>query len=773
LPAASPADASPADASQGADIHTALGLDDAGAPRRFGKKHLAILACLALVVALGTVVYGRFFSTAPKPALPEVALPAPPAPAEEHAAPAAPAAPEPAEFQSASWTLAEQASGAGRDADALRLYGNLLCEADKNPVNRRLGGLMRFRSGRCLVNLNRTREARQMFMEAADCGSPLVRAMACYDMAALDVAEGQPMPARMRAYQAIASLGDAGARPRIEMQCEFLVAQALTNKAFSFSNPETPRPWNVPSGVDPFAGLSEADLRKALDEGAARQASTLLGPMLERKKGSRGMHLWVAASCGAPLEDVTSRIVAESGLDVRWENVGEPARRRPVVLSIEGVNGQRLIEVVCGAAGLVTRFTGKEAVVSDPQSYTSTADLKDLVVRESISLWRRFFMRSSDAPSLASGHFALALLHELASDGAAAMAEYQIIAREYPLNTLAPLARLRAATIRIDLRDFKGAREALLDLLNHYPDYPASDEVYLRLGQATMEAGNLDEAAATFKKLFFLELSPASRAGSAFGAAQCYFRKGLFDDAATWLAHRLELPRSPATDANLAEVYGLLARTEAARHRLREAVQAYKQALACMSRDGRQVEMLLELVKTLLQQEDYVAAYGVLERLRPQNVTPAQADEILLAKAQVLHAMTLSDQAVMLMKSRLASASSPETAARMTILLAQGLADSGDIEGARTRLGDLVPRLEAGPLAHRATVALAQVCLRGGRNTQAISLCRDLLKSSCSDEVRREARDILGRAYRLEKDYEQAVIVLSEAEPQAQGGAKP
>jgi tetratricopeptide (TPR) repeat protein len=216
-----------------------------------------------------------------------------------------------------------------------------------------------------------------------------------------------------------------------------------------------------------------------------------------------------------------------------------------------------------------------------------------------------------------------------------------------------------------------------------------------------------------------------------------------------------------------------LARTEAARHRLREAVQAYKQALACMSRDGRQVEMLLELVKTLLQQEDYVAAYGVLERLRPQNVTPAQADEILLAKAQVLHAMTLSDQAVMLMKSRLASASSPETAARMTILLAQGLADSGDIEGARTRLGDLVPRLEAGPLAHRATVALAQVCLRGGRNTQAISLCRDLLKSSCSDEVRREARDILGRAYRLEKDYEQAVIVLSEAEPQAQGGAKP
>jgi tetratricopeptide (TPR) repeat protein len=765
-------------ASTRADVNAALGLNVAGeaAPRRLlRKRRLAVLAAVALVAAAGMFAYGRYRSAqlpCPTPDAPTSTLLEP---APQPAAPAATAAAEPTESQVASWPMAEQAYGAARYAEALNLYGNLLRESEKNPVNRRIGGLIRLRSGLCLVRLNRTREARQMFLEALECGSPLVRAMACYNMGSLDVADGQPLPARMRAYQGTALLGEAGSRPWIETQFEFLAAQSLTNKALSFSGATTPRPWNVPPAADPFTGLNEADLRKVLDDGAARQASTLLGPMLQRKAGNRGMHLWTAVSCGSSLEDVILRVVAESGLDVRWENVNAAARRRPVVLSIDGVNDNRLIEIICGAAGLVARFTGQEAIVSDPQSQDSTATLKDLVVRESISLWRRFFMRASDAPSLASGHFAMALLQELAGDGASAMAEYQVIAREYPLNSLAPLARQRAATIRIDLRDYTGAREALLDLLNHYPDCQASDEVYLRLGQATMEAGGLDEAAATFKKLFFLDLSPASKAGAALGAAKCYFRKGQYDDAAAWLAHRIEIQRSPVTDGDLAETYGLLARTEAARHRLPEAVQAYKHALTFMPRDDRQVEMLLELVKILVRQEDFVAAHGILERLRPQTVSPAQADEILLAKADVLYAMGLSDQTVSLLKSRLPSASSPDVSARMTILLAQAMADGGDVDGARARLGDLAARLEPGPLAHRATIVLAQICMRCGRNAQAIALCRDLLllKSSCAEEVRRSARDILGRAYRLEKDYERAVAVLSEAEPSPQGAAKP
>jgi tetratricopeptide (TPR) repeat protein len=234
------------------------------------------------------------------------------------------------------------------------------------------------------------------------------------------------------------------------------------------------------------------------------------------------------------------------------------------------------------------------------------------------------------------------------------------------------------------------------------------------------------------------------------------------------------LPRSPATDGDLAEAYSLLARTEAARRRLPEAIQAYKRALSFMPQGDQQVEMLLEMARILVEKEDFVAAHGVLDRLRPQNLSPSQADEILLAKVQVLLAMKLSEQAVSLLQSRLPSVSSPEAGARMTILLAQGMVEVGDVNGARAKLADLVPRLEDGPLAHRAAVELAGICLRGGRNVQAITLCRDLLKSSsCSEDIRQSARDILSRAYRLEKDYEQAIVVLSEAELPPKGGAKP
>ncbi|MCX5684037.1 MAG: tetratricopeptide repeat protein [Planctomycetota bacterium] len=774
------AGAVPLPGSAGADNHAALGLgaDPAKPPPRLRKKHLVVLAGLALAVAAGTFIYGRVHrgpASRPEAEPTEMASNTLVEPPAQAAAPAAQDATPRPESRGASWPLAEQAYEATHYGEAYSLYGTLLRESDKNPVNRRVGGLLRLRSGRCLVYLNRAREARPLLLEAAECGSPIVRAMACYELGNLDVAEGQPMTARIRAYQGMASLGDTGPKPRLEMQLEFLAAQALTSKALSFASAGAPRSWNrvVAATVDPFSGLNEVELKKVLDEGSARQASTLLGPVLQRKAGGRGMHLWTAVSCGATLEDVSGRIVSESGLDVRWENVSETARRRPVVLSLDGVNDNRLIEIICGAAGLVARFTGKEAVISDPQAYTSMADLKDLSVRESISLWRRFFMRSSDTPSLASGHFAMAQLQELANDGAAAMAEYQIIAREYPMNALAPVARQRAAVILIDLRDYKGAREALLDLLNHYPDFASSDEVYLRLGQATMEAGNLDEAAATFKKLFFMDSPPASKAGASLGAAKAYFRKGQYEDTAAWLAHRLELPRSPATDGDMAEVYSLLARTEAARRRLPEAVQAYKHALAFIPRDDRQVEVLLELVAILTKQEDFVAAYGILDKLKPQNLGPVQADEILLAKADVLHSMGLPDQTVGMLKARIPSASSPEAAARMTILMARALADSGDLDGARARLTDLLPRIEAGPVAHRAAIELAKICLRGGRNPQAITLCKDLLKSSCSEDIRQSARDALSRAYRLEKDYERAVVVLSEAEPPAKGADKP
>jgi tetratricopeptide (TPR) repeat protein len=738
---------------------------------------------LVIVLGVGTVLYRMLVCESESPeasqvaagiAEPQASVSGPAPKTAQAPAPGAEAAPQ----EGFSWDQAEQAYAARRWDDALRLYAGLLARCETSAANTHVSDFLRLRIAACHKHLDRPRPARQLLLEAADSGSPIVRAAACRELALADAAEGQPLQARMRAYQAIAVLGAVAGQSALQGDCEFAVAQAMTQRTRAFFNNTASLPRCPADETDPFKGLPDADLRRLLDEGSDRLAAAALSPQVRRMTGDGAAYRWAAVACGAPLEEFLGRLVAQSGMSIRWQSVDAAARRRPVILCLSDSTDQRLVEVACAAAGLVARFTGTEAVIHDPSACTSVNEQQDLLVREAISTWRRFFLRASDDNRLACGRFSLAALYEQAGDSGAAMTEYRIIAERFPSDRLAPVARLRIATLRLDLRDYPGARQELLDLLNRYPDCPSSDEVYLRLGQATMEAGRLDEAIQTFKKLYFLDLSLASQAGASLGAAQCHFRKGQYNDAAVWLMHRIDLARAPE-DPSLAEPYGLLAKTEAARGRFSHAVQAYKRALACAQQAKEpadaawRVEMLLELAHTLLRQEDFVSALGILESLSPKDAAPKQADEILLAKAEILREMRLPERALALLRCGIVSASSPQTGSRMTVELARCLADSDDLEGARQVLADAVPKMEAGPLARGAAVDLAELCLKTGRNDQAAGVCREVLKAQCSDDIRRRAQNLLAAAYAREKDYERAAMALSGKVPDEQGARKP
>jgi tetratricopeptide (TPR) repeat protein len=713
-----------------------------------------------------------------RPAAHAVSAPSPAPEAPEAAtapAPAAAPAPAPSDAprQGFSWPAAEQARKALRYSEALAHYRGLLEQSEKNPGNRRTSGLLHLRVGACLEGLNRLQEARKEFAEAADSSSPIVRAAACYETARMDVSENQYMMGRLRAYQALACLGPIGTRSPLATNSEYLAAHAVTYRALSFYGNDLPKTRHLPPAVDPFGGLSETQLQSVVGEGADRLSAAVLGPQIQSKDGPAGAHLWTAVCAGAPIGDVLSRLATAAGFEIRWEGVDAAARSRPVVLNLSGAGEQQLTEIACGSVGLMARFTGAETVIFDPAACASTSVPRDLAVREAVSLWRRFFLKATDNGQLAAGHFTLAVLYERTGDSGAAMAEFRMVASRYPTDALAPLSLLREASVKIDLRDYSGAREELLDLLNRYPDCPASDEVYLRLGQATIESGHEDEAIATFKKLYFMDLSLASKAGASLGAGKGCFRKKQYDEAAGWLTRRVALVRSPDVDRDLPEAYGLLAKTEAARGHLPAAVSAYKQALAIAPRDSWRAEMLLDLVHILVQQEDFVGAMALLEGLSPKEAAPPQADEILLARAEILAAMRLPEQAMSLLRRALPACSSPETHARMTLQLARAMVDCGDANLARETLCELLPKMEPGALAHRTALDLAEVCVRSEHNAQAITVCRELLKSPCSEEVRRSARAILGRAYVREKDYQRAAMALSGMPLDARGAAKP
>lgn len=768
-PAAVPAPA-PSAAESAALLGSLAGLPT---PRSRLKPALLVAGAVAGLTG-GIAIYFAANNAGQPPAAPPAAAQPAPTPA---APPAPPAAAEPPIAEAPlrpglSWDAAEQAYAAPDYAKAHVAFSELLKASLKSTATSRISDFLRLRIAQCLRNLHHGAESRRAFQEAAAGTSSLVRSVACYELARMDAIEGQPLAARTRAYQALANLVTPSRRSAFETDAEFLVAYALTCKAATVLGGDPPSPTPDLGEVDLFRNLNEKELRRLLEEGADAQAAALLGPRVLRRKAAGGAGPWAAISCGGPLEDLVARVSAEAAMEVRWKDVDPAARRRPVVMNVEGASAQRILEVACGAAGLVARFTGAEAVISDPATCPSATDSRGLLAGEAVSVWRRFLLHTPQDPRLAYGHFALAVLQHRTGDAGGAMAEYRLVAQSYPTDRLAPQARLRIARIKIDLKDSIGACEELLDLLNHYPDCPALDEVYLGLGRAAFEAGRLEEAFITFKKLYFLDLSAVSRAGSSLGAGRCALLQGLHEEAARWLGRRLELPRSAEGDADLPEAYALLAQAEASRDRLPQAVQAYRESLKLTPKSEVRADIVIELARILAQQEDFVGALSVLERLGPKEATPEQADEVLLTKVNILRRMHLPERARDLLIRGVPLAGSPAMRTRLTLELARATADAGDLRGAHQTLSDLLPKIEAGPEAHQAALELAELALGIANPAQAATVCNELLKSPCSETVRRKAQGILSRAFAQQKDYDRAAMALTgTADRQAE--AKP
>jgi hypothetical protein len=77
-----------------------------------------------------------------------------------------------------------------------------------------------------------------------------------------------------------------------------------------------------------------------------------------------------------------------------------------------------------------------------------------------------------------------------------------------------------------------------------------------------------------------------------------------------------------------------------------------------------------------------------------------------------------------------------------------------------------------GPLAHEIAVTLAEVCLKLGQDSQAQSVCLQILNLNPSAQIKQEVLNILATAYNRQKNYDKAALALSgqwnEAETQSE-----
>ncbi len=678
----------------------------------------------------------------------------------------------PEDVKNVSWQKARSAFAKKDYTVALAQYFPLSDLAKKAPGGELMYDFFQLRIGQCFMHLGRASRAEKYLVNASLSESPAVRGAADYRLAALEEQKGRHLQARMKACQAASSfaalLSDCSAA---QADCDFLIARVLTRKTLSFYGMDHLIPWSDTQWSDPFAGLDEPDLRKLLGEAVSESDQAMLGPKVQRVSDKSPITRWTASCLQTSIADFLSCFASQVHIDLHWVLVDKPVRNRPVSLHFRRVTSHRLCELAAGSAGLVARFTGKAIIVHNPLACRSMNQQRDLLMSESISVWRRLFLRMPQDKRIAEGYFAVAVLYEHAGNTIDAINEYQLIARRFNEMRIAPPSLLRSANLRMGLRDYTGARANLTSLLDSYPDCKESGDAYAALGEATMKSGLPDKALRIFKKLYFLDLSASSRAFACFGMGKCLYQKGDYKEAVEWINRYIGLS-AKAGKKDLPEAYLLLGKSYAAAGAASRAVRAFHLALSARPGSAERMETLIELAHAYRDSGDFTKAIVTLRKIDKDVRGQRQNRRILSLTAQCYRAMGLSEKAASFLRGNITSVRDSRLRAQLGVELAQCYYDAEQFSEAYDTLTDTLEVLPPGASAHKAACRLAEICLKTGKPDQAVTLTRGVLNSSASQQCRKRAQKLLADAYLAKREYENVARTLSKT-PTTQPGAKP
>lgn len=661
--------------------------------------------------------------------------------------------------ESISWEQTGRLFGTQKYDKAFAAYDVLLRRSRQIPANRILADYFLLRMGQCLSRLGKQAEAREELAEVTQSRSPIVRALAWYEFAQLDLAERRYISARSKAYHAIAAMGAMDRPLAMEADCAFLIARTLTEKVRCFQTTKSLVRWPADQAKDPFAKLDKAQIREYLQEGVGLWTPSL-DPSVAIRAQQNQAGRWRVNCSQVAIEDLINQFGFQAGKDVKWISAKGPVLRRSVNFYFRSVSSQKLSEVAAGMAGLIGRFTLHEIRMYDPRNAASTLAQRDLLTREAISAWRLFFLRHSTDPRIPDGQFALAAINEWSGAKIDAIHEYELLARRFKRSNVAPRALLRSAKIKIGMMNYAKARKDLIDLLDLYPDHPGVDNVYLMLAQVNETAGHFDEAIRSYEHLYFRNLSTASREAASMGAGRCYARKDDHANATKWLARYAALIQEPNPQGYV-DAYFLMARSEVARGNYEMAVQAYRRGLVGRPPLETRIPALLELVSVHCKQENFIAAIGVLNHLGRENLTDAQQCRKAVLTAEVLRSLGLAEKARSVLKRQLSAVDTPPLRAMVGLELTQCHMDVEDYDSAQRILTEILPTLEDGRTLWLAEVLLAEVCLKMSEPDQAIRIAQKVRVSTAPADLQRWAAKVLGEAHLRKKEYEKAALAFS------------
>ncbi len=666
---------------------------------------------------------------------------------------------------------------------AYAAYNQLYDNLSINPEDESLRDFLQLRAALCEQRLGETEQAEGGLRNVSQSRSPVVNIIANYQLCLLEMQKKQYFKAYTNAYQTLA-LTDVVTFDRewalsLQKTCNFLVAESITRNVLSLYDADKDLPdelWTITIEPEPFINLNETELRAFLNSGSEQLAKSTLSPQIEKIDQRGTISRWSVSCAGASIEELLARFAANTNLDIKWaansksasQETRELARKKSVYLYMSGTTPQQFAETAAGCAGLLAKVDDQTSASSaeskiinvlDPVNITSLSEQKTLFSQEAISLWQRYLLMFHGDERSANAHFALGLLQGVNGQTAEAVAEFKLVANRFYQSPLSPFALLNSSRIKTNLRDYDGARQDLLELVQQHPDTPFAGQAHLYLADATMKNNLYDEAQRIYMKVYNLGFSPELQTTAACGVAKCLYEKKDYPAAEQWLSKYIGMAKDRKS-RDVYEAYFLLGKINMALGKPQEACQALQYTLSAEHSPQEYAYIASTLAGAYIEQERFVEALELLSGIASWQLSQEDAVDVLILQNKVVRQMGLIDSAITTLNDRGEYISDAPLRAKISFELAHCYIAKGDFELAQKSLTEVLVLAEPGLLADQAKVMLADVYLKLGENSQAVSICSQILESQTSAQIKQKAAELMACAHAQEKDYDKAALAL-------------
>lgn len=628
---------------------------------------------------------------------------------------------------------------------------------------RLLTAYLQFKMGLCYLRLNNQMEAMTLLNAAISGPSPTVAALATYNSAIIEIRAERFAVARTRLYNCLGLLGalPEGLPELLERECTFLLAQATVGRYLQVLDQKADLPgdlWSRPSLDDPAADMSYEDLISFVSSGKDLFPSATLVRQSQQLSDNAPSR-WTIAAKNTGVFEVLSSLGARASFSMKWDTSDADKLRR-VSLRLIDKSPDSAAEIVAGCAGLMASVRSGVPTIINPESIMSREQQRKLYSAEALLLLNRFILLYTKDDSVASAYFAMGVVHEYTGAAAAAIADYKLLTGRHASSHLVPYALWSSSRMKVSLRDADGAKEDLQQLIELNPDHAIYAKASFRLGELLMTDGMYREANRLFRKVYTMSPSGEYQTCAALAAARCSYE--LKDDpgAAEWFSTYIQVETN--TEApQLYEAAMSLGMSLRRMGKLPQSVEALKFAMARELSTEQKTRAAIELARTEMAGQCYIKALAALQNL---PVTPNLTDdemEVLLLTCQINHEIGMPERAAMALQNAIDRAYSKERAASLAIPLARAFVEMGKDRDAADVLTKMLASIRASDTANQICCELAEINLRLGHNSEAISLCKGLIAARPSDELIEQAWSIMGRAYTNLKQYEMAAMAFA------------